>query len=152
MMPRLPLLLRANLYRLKRDYGAPVDIYKCLSADTDVQTGVRTVIVEVVHVPLAICLPATQRRKDSVSIQKTGLYDVCVRDFIVPRESIGATTQLTEDDWVVERGRRYQVARVEDYGTLGAWLITGRELIGEVPQQVIEVRAESVVKAMSHGE
>jgi hypothetical protein len=151
-MGQLPLLLRANLYRLKRDYGSPLDIYKCLNAETDTQTGARVITVQVAHIPLAVCLPTTQRRKEALRGKKEGAYDVCVREFIVPRADAGDLTTLTDDDWVVAGGRRFQVAAVEDYGVIGAWLITGRELVGEVPQQIVEIKAESAVGAKSYGE
>jgi hypothetical protein len=51
------------LYKLKRQYGAKVTLYKTLTSDVNPQTGKRTTTRKVVPITLAIVLPDTLARK-----------------------------------------------------------------------------------------
>jgi hypothetical protein len=64
-----------------------------------------------------------------------GARDMSVRDFIVDRKDTVGLTTLNADDWIVYQNRKFQVSTVEAYEFNAAWLITAKELSGEVPQQ-----------------
>ena len=140
---------------LKRDYGCPIDIYKLVGAQTDVRTGVRTVSVSVYHVQRAIVLPTTTRRKGLLrkmaagteairDFQASGSYDVGDASLIVDRADVPASLKLSADDWIVYEGRKYPVQTVEEF-VMGGWIITVGELVGEVPTQVFDIKAESTI-------
>jgi len=65
----------------------------------------------------------------------SGARDMSTRDFIVDRKDAIGLTGLTSDDWLVYKNRKFQVVTVEAYEFDAAWLITAKELAGEVPQQ-----------------
>jgi hypothetical protein len=115
---------------------------------------VRTVSVEVVHVLRAVKLPSKLSRRDAAraTAKKSGLYDVNVCDFIIDYNDVGDLATLTDDDWIVAKGCKYQVSTVETCEANHGWIVTGRELVGEVPQQVIVVRAGSSVGVTTNGE
>jgi hypothetical protein len=144
MLNRMPPLV---LYKLKRDYGGPIDIYKLVSSETNARTGQKVVTTNVVHISRAIIMPAGYSRTKPFSGQQQdtrGLRDVSVRDFIVDRKDARNLDTLTSDDWLVHKGLKYQVKTVEadDVG----WVIAAKE-IGEVPQQTISVQTDDRVWA-----
>lgn len=51
------------LYKLKRQYGAKVTLYKTLAGDFNAQTGRKTTTRKVIPINLAIVLPDTLARK-----------------------------------------------------------------------------------------
>jgi hypothetical protein len=140
---------RQALYTLKREYGATIDIYKLVSSDTDVRTGQKTIVKTVVHVPRAIVMPEKTDRtsKHSISLISSnkefvtgGTTDIGTRDFIIDRRDTPTIPDLTDDDWVVYNGRKFQIATVQAFEVDAGWIIGTRELVGEVPEQIINVQ------------
>jgi hypothetical protein len=146
--------IRQALYQLKKEYGAPIDIYKLLSSKTDARTGEKIVTKTVTHVRRAIVVPSrtdrvANRTISLISANKQfvtgGHYDVNQRDFIIDRRDVPALPELTADDWIVYNRRKYQVKTVESFEVDAGWVVTARELVGEVPEQIFDLRAESIL-------
>lgn len=144
--------IRQALYSLKREYGAPIDIYKLLSTDTDVRTGQKTLLKSATHIRRAPVLPSKIVRtvNQSISLISSnkqlvtgGTYDLSKRDFLVDRLDAPNLPTLTADDWIVYDGRKWQIESVEDFEVHAGWIITGRELVGEIPEQIFNLRAEN---------
>jgi hypothetical protein len=124
---------------LKREYGGPIDIYKLVDSQTDVRTGQKTVTTSVYHIRRAVILPAGWSRAKRPPISSAnkdyvagGAHDTNTRDFIVDRKDAPGLT-LTPDDWIVCKGRKYQVSKVEAFEFDSGWIITAKESVGEVP-------------------
>ena len=144
--------IRQSLYQLKKDYGAPIDIYKLVASETDARTGEKVITKTVTHVRRAVVVPS---RIDRIANQTISLisankqfvtgghYDVNQRDFIIDRRDAPRLPELTADDWIVYNRRKYQVKTVEAFEVDAGWVITARELVGEVPEQIFTLRAES---------
>ncbi len=146
--------IRAALYQMKKDYGASIDIYKLVSSATDVRTGEKVVTKTVTHVRRAIIVPAkidrvAQQTISVISANKQfvtgGTYDVSQREFIIDRRDVPTLPELTADDWIVFNRRKYQIKNVEAFEYDTGWVITARELVGEVPEQIFDLRAESFI-------
>jgi hypothetical protein len=146
--------IRQALYQMKKDYGAPIDIYKLVSSTTDPRTGIHTVSKTVTHVRRAVVLPSkidriAQQTISVISANKEfvtgGHYDANQRDFIIDRRDVPVLPELTADDWIVYNNRKYQVKSVELFEVDAGWIVVGRELVGEVPEQIFELRAESTL-------
>jgi hypothetical protein len=149
---QLNYLQRGSLYQLKRQYGGTIDIYKLVESDTDVRTGEKTVTKNVYHVERAIVLPARRSRVAEQSISQIssdkafvmgGSYDMRSRNFIVDRRDVPSLPDLTADDWIVYRNTKFQIQLVESFEYDAGWVITARELVGEVPEQIIFARADN---------
>ena len=146
--------IRQALYQLKKDYGAPIDIYKLVSSETDARTGEKVITKTVTHVRRAVIVPS---RIDRIANQTISLisankqfvtgghYDVNQRDFIIDRHDVPALPELTADDWIVYNRRKYQVKTVECFEVDAGWVVTARELVGEVSEQIFNLRAESTL-------
>jgi len=69
-------------------------------------------------------------------------YDANSRDFIIDRRDTRLLLTLTSDDWLVYGGRKYQLVEIEASEFDSLWVITARELVGEVPEDVSDVRVD----------
>lgn len=132
--------IRQALYSLKRQYGAQIDIFKHAGTTTDVRTGVKTISKSRVRVPRGIVMPVKRDRAvmqgiSAISANKEfvmgGTFDVGVRTFILDRRDCPAITSLTADDWLVYRGKKYQIKDVETDEVEASWIINARVLEGE---------------------
>ncbi len=144
--------IRQALYQLKKDYGAPIDIYRLISSETNVRTGEKVITKTVTHVHRAVVVPAridrtAQQSISLISANKQfvtgGSYDSAQRDFIIDRRDVRTLPELTADDWIVYNNRKYQVKTVEAFEIDAGWVITARELVGEQPERIIEEHVRS---------
>lgn len=140
--------IRRTLYALKRQYGGMIDVHKLLTSQTDVRTGLKVQTVTVTRVARAVVLPGHTARKvirgiSLISANKTmvmgGSYDAQSRDFIIECRDAPLLSTLTADDWIVYNGRKYQVVEVVSFEFNAAWVVTAKELVGEVPSQIFAV-------------
>jgi len=140
------------LYMLKREYGGPIDIYKLVDSRTDVRTGEKVVTTSGHHISRAIILPAGISRVRMPAISSAnkdyvagGAHDSSLREFIVDRKDAPGLTTLTADDWIVFKGRKHQVSKIESFEFDSGWIITTKESVGEALQQVFPVKVDSLM-------
>ena len=140
------------LYRLIRDYGNPIEIYKQGAPTLDTQTGARTVPKTVTPVTAAV-LPAKFARETFRNVAVTGAnrefafggaYDTSLRVFLV-RSSDAPGLVLTEDDWIVYAGMKYGIKQIDTVEFDMGWIVTAKALVGEQPARIIAVRADDYV-------
>jgi hypothetical protein len=147
--PNLNRELRLTLYQLKKEYGAPVDVYKLDSSTTDYKTGVKTATKSVISVRLAVVMPATTMRKMFQGISYLSAskpfasqggqgWDGTTRAFIFEGRDLPGYDWEVED-WIVYRDRRYDVSEIELLEHDSGWLIIGKEVKGVVPERIIQL-------------
>ncbi len=145
-------LQRAGMYRFKRSYGFPIDLYKLVSSVADPRTGKIVVTTRMFHVPKAVVLAGAQSRKQLArkmaagteaarDFAASGSYDTNLLDFIIDRKDVPRDLELTSDDWIIHDNRKYQVVK---FGGVEkeSWTVTARELVGEIPIQTPALKAE----------
>jgi hypothetical protein len=151
-----PIIAQA-LYVLKRSYGAPVDIYVQGAVTSDTTTGNRTVDKTVYPIDLAIVLPSKLSRTDKRSISlisankamvQGGFYDTTTRKFIIDRSDVPDLATLTENDWLVYKGRKYQFESIQEFEDDAGWVITGKAVLGERPAQIFLVSADNLMSVV----
>jgi len=137
--------IRRTLYSLKRQYGNRVDVYQLNEAETNYQTGVKTVDKTVNIVRKCIVLPVKIAREvvqtiSHISANKMfimgGTFDAGTRMFIIDTRDMPDNYEFTNDDWIVYKGRRYDIKSFEEFEQHTAWTIIGREVKGVRPEQV----------------
>lgn len=137
--------LRQLLYSLKMEYGTAIVIYKLVSSSTDERTGLKSTVITPYKVRRAIVLPNTITRIDIKSsalvasnreFSQGGLVDSGKRPFIIDRRDLPHLPTLSADDWIVYDNRKFQVSDVEQLAEAG-WQIFGKELVGEVPENLL---------------
>lgn len=148
-----------TLYMLKRQYGGCIDIYRRLGGETDHETGIVTVEKDVITVKRAIILPAkvvriTDQTISVISANKQfvygGSYNKGTRLFIIDRRDVPQldlkTFELTEEDWIVYDGRKYEIKEFELIEFDAAWAVTGEAVIGDVPEQIFKLAADNLIR------
>jgi len=155
--------MQIALYALKRQYGGPIVIYRLLTSEVDPKTGEATVETIATRVKRAIVLPATMTREvvrnisvisaDKLMVQGGG-FDSSKRVFIIDRRD-ARDLVVSQDDWLVYNGRKYQFEKIEEMEFDSGWIITGKVLLGETDletgllqsvdgEDTIEVESEAV--------
>lgn len=137
--------IKATLYALKQQYkGGPVSVYTFSGTTTDSETGEKVVNKDVTVVRQVIILPAKVSREVVQSISQIsankafvygGSFDSRARTFIFDRTDIPGLV-IKDDDWLVFRGRKYEIKNIQEFEDEAAYVIVGRQIIGEVPEQI----------------
>lgn len=149
----LKQLMRRTLYSLKRQYSSSIDIYTINSTTTNPETGVVGIDKDVVHLKRAIVLPARMTRDVKKSISQIssnkmfvvgGTYDAGRRIFIVDRRDTSDLT-LTSNSYLVYKKRKYEIESFQEFEFEAGWSIVGRELVGEVPEQIYLLSADNLL-------
>ena len=149
--------MRAVLYGLKRDYGGRIDVYKKGAVTSNARTGERTINKSVTLIDRAIILPADVARREVrgislISANKNlvmgGGYDNSVRVFIVDRRDT-PDLSLSKDDWIVFENLKYEIHSFDDFEFDTGWVITAKALLGEVPEQIRLLAADSLLDMSS---
>lgn len=131
--------IRRVLYALKRQYGGTVTIYQNGSVTTDTKTGETTRTKTATRIHRAVVLPETISRevKQSISLISAnkqmvtgGGYEAGKRLFIVERRDC-PNLVLKQSDWLAYHGRKYAIENFEEYEFDAAYIIHGKELVGE---------------------
>jgi len=144
--------IQRTLYMMKRQYGGTIDIYTLVSSATDQETGIITSVRDVVHVDRAIVLPARIQKEVRKSISQIsankmfvvgGTYDASRRIFIIDRDDVDI--DLTNNTYIVYRNRKYEIESYQEYEFDAGWIVVGRELMGEIPEQIYLLRADNLL-------
>jgi|WetSurMetagenome_2_1015567.scaffolds.fasta_scaffold55140_3 hypothetical protein len=137
------------LYCLKRDFGGPIDIYQLGSPTVDLTTGIKTSTPTRIHVRRAVILPAKMLRS-KIAVRGTANSDVLnladfgTREFIIERKDVRGYTPCV-DDWIIYQVTRYQMAAIEEFECGDGWVVTGKEIVGVMPQQQLAMSIHSQV-------
>lgn len=143
------------LYALKRQYGGSIEIYKKGTQSTDYDRGTKTIQKEVYPIRRAIILPVKVAREavqtiSVISANKAFVvgqtYDASTRMFIVDRRDVPDLPELGEDDWIVYEGLKYEINQFELFEFGSAYVITGRAVHGDVPEQIHVVSADNLIR------
>lgn len=151
--------MQVALYALKRQYGGPIAIYRLLSSEVDSKTGEATVRTQITRVRRAAILPAMMTRNvvrniSVISADKQmvqgGSYDTSKRVFVIDRRD-ARSLMLSQDDWLVWDGHKFQFEKIEELEFQTGWIITGKVLLGETDletnlQQSLEASDDFVVE------
>lgn len=151
--PNLNREMRQTLYQLKKEYGAPCDVYKLDSASTDYKTGAKTATKSVISVRKAVVMPALTMRKIFQGISYLSAskpfaslggqgWDGTSRAFIFEGRDLPGYDWEVED-WIVYRDKRYDVAEIEELEHDSGWLIIGKMVKGVVPERIIQINVVS---------
>lgn len=155
--------IRRILYALKRQFGATIIVYQNGSVSTDTKTGEVARTKAATRIQRAVILPEIISRevKQSISLISAnkqmvtgGGYEAGKRLFIIDRRDC-PNLVLKESDWLVYHGRKYAIENFEEYEFDAAYIIHGKELVGESiggGATVAEADSQLTVTAQAEGE
>lgn len=152
-MNRLPSFMRRVMYRLKRDYGSPVDIYHETSDGVDLTTGKRTVQKTKWHVRRGVPLPTAIHRDSvfSAALKSEFQYGQSVqlgdKTLLLDRGDLPKDFVLGTENWfMIIDNRRYEVSRVEEYEYRLAYFVVLKELKGAPLGRIIEIKVSDCIR------
>jgi hypothetical protein len=140
-------MIKSLIYQLKRQYGGRIDIYKFLGSTVDLCTGAAVTEKTLTEVTRAVVLPARAMRNFIQSISKIsvdkafvygGTYDRRIRMFLVDRLD-APDLELSNDDWVVYDGKKYEIKHFDEFEFGSLWVIMGQAVVGDVPEQIFNI-------------
>lgn len=150
--PILNRLIRQTIYDLKHRFGGAITVYKVVDSTTDYKTGVKSIDTTSWAVRKAIILPNQLTReifqgisylsasKAFASLGGQG-WDEATRSFIVDGKDLPGH-QWDIEDWIVYRGKRYDIETIEVLEWDTGWLIVGKEIKGQLSGGGTQVNVE----------
>ncbi len=133
--------IKLILYRLKRNYGVPIQIYTPTTSTSNILTGVVTRVYKIVAVPKAIVLSGDQIRTFTYDLSYIatnrnftygGFFDRTLRLFILENE-------VTSDDHIIYDNKRYEVKEVTTIPEGSGYVVLGNEIAEAAEFEVHEV-------------
>ena len=131
--------IRRVLYALKRQYGGSIVVYQNGAVTTDTKTGEVARTKTATRIQRAIVLPVTLSRevKQSISLISAnkqmvtgGGFESGKRLFIIERRDC-PNLVLHKTDWLAYNSRKYAIENFQEYEFDAAYIIHGKELVGE---------------------
>lgn len=151
----VPRRVRQTIYKLKRLYGATIRLYKQGDKTVDLRTGQITWTGrDVCTVNRAIVLPVKLDRIQTQTISMIsadkqfvygGTYDIGTRKFFIDPRDLVKGYEIAMDDWLVYRGKKYEIKSVMNNEFDSLWEVTAVEMTGVVPDQIHELTGYSIV-------
>lgn len=145
------------LYKLKRNYGYPLDLYKILETSEDVATGKKTVRRARHHLHKAIILTAAELKRQYqydmsyVAVNQRfsygAFYDTEALFLIIDCVDLPRGLVLTLDDFAIYKHKRYNFDKVEPLEQNLAYMIKMRESKGAVAGEIHEVSVTNILMA-----
>ena len=163
--PTLNRLIRQTIYDLKHRFGAEVTVYKVVDSTTNYKTGAKSIDTTSRAVRKAIVLPSTLSReifqsvsylsasKSFASLGGQG-WDETSRGFIFDGRDL-QDYDFELEDWIVYRGKRYDIQTIEALEWDTGWMIVAKEVKGQVSgggPQVDVAQSLPVTQAVSETE
>lgn len=147
----LTRLIRQSMYALKRQFGGRIDVYRLNDTETDLKTGVKTIDKDCFHIRRAVILPVRISRDvvqsiSQISANKKFVYgasfDAGKRTFVIDSRDLPNGFRFGNDDWIVYRSRRYDLAAIQELEFEAGWIIEGAEVMGRRPEQSFNANAD----------
>ncbi len=132
--------VKRTIYRLKRSYGVPLDLYTQTLGDTDTRTGEKTISYTKAHIRKAIVQPARTHREfvydlAYISANKDfttgGFFDASDRRVILDRSDLPADWVMNNDQFVIFDNRRFDVKSYYEFETNTGYILVLRESVGQ---------------------
>ena len=151
--------VRRILYKLKRNYGYALDLYKILSTTENVETGAKTVNRVRHHLRKAVILtPAELKRQYQYDMSYVAVnqrfsygafYDTEALFLIIDCNDLPRGLELTLEDFAIYKHKRYNFDKVEPLEQNLAIMIKMRESKGQTVGEIHQVSVTNTL-AVDH--
>lgn len=147
--PLLHRMIKQTLYDLKLRFGSPVSIYRLVNSTTDYRLGTVTATQTSIDVKKCVVLPANTIRDLAQSIsyisankpfvwQGDGGWDENTRVFIFEGSDL-RDYEILMEDWIIYRGKRFDIANIEQLEHRAGWAVMAKEVVGSEPDIITQV-------------
>ncbi len=132
--------VKRTIYRLKRTYGVPMDLYAQTLGQTNTQTGQKTITYEKVRIKRVIVQPARTHREfvydlAFISANKDfttgGFFDASDRRIIIDANDLPSNWVMDNDQFVIFNNRRFDVKSYFEFETDAGYILVIRETVGQ---------------------
>lgn len=127
------------LYKLKLDYGTPIDIYRYGSQIVDTRTGIIEKPKTVIKISLAVVLDNTTKRqfKPTTQFGYGGYYDTDKHVCILDAEDVPFDFKPAMEDYIVHNNTRWTISSISELISSYGWLIMMKDTKGVPPAQLL---------------
>ncbi len=140
MTPGGATYIKNVLYRLKLDYGTPIDIYRYGSQTVDTRTGVIEKPKTVINISLAVVLDQGSKRQfvfDGTQFKYGGYFDTDKHVCIIDVEDVPVDFTPTMEDYIVHDGKRWAISSITELISEYGWVLMMKETQGVPPAQLL---------------
>lgn len=134
------------LYRLKRDFGETVDIYRSTGQTIDLETGRLVTSKTKLKIRRAILLPSRVARdyikeigysSDSKNAKYQGIFDSTQRFLVIDRHDLkGIFKTLTTADWIVFNHMRWEISEIDLFEQNTAYWLIIKKVTGATKYEI----------------
>jgi len=151
--------IRRTIYRLKRQYGLPVDLYSQTLGATNLETGAKSSTLDKVVIKRAIVQPARNHRDfvydlAYISANKDfttgGFFDASDRRIIIDARDLPSSWVMDADQFVIYNNQRYDIKSFYEFEEGMGYILVVRATIGqkihrlEEPVSIVRLRQTAV--------
>lgn len=148
---QLQQMVRLILYKLKRDYGFPVDLYRSIS-NFNPATGEKNITKTKYSINRAVVLPADLSRKFAYDLGYLAAnknftygagYDINQQGILIDTIDLPIDFKINLDDYIICDHKRYDIKTVDTAEHKLAYFLIVRGVEGGQVGEVHEVKAFS---------
>lgn len=150
--------IKRCIKQMKREYGGSITVYRLDTATTNYDTGAKTSTRTSVFIRRAVVLPATLTRDviqtiSMISANKKvvtgGSFTPADRHIIIDRSDVPSTFEISDDDWIVYEGKRYDILSIDEYEYKTAWLVKVKRIEGAEVYEDHHAKANGYLLSMT---
>lgn len=147
--------LRSLLYKLKRQFGKTIDIYRLDSSVVNRETGKKTIVKTKYTIKKAIVLTNQEARsfqydKSYISAAKNFTYgawfDVDSRLFIIDSVDLPVGFKILIDDFIIFGQQRFEIKNATIADTGYYMSVMGKSVEGGIVGQIHDVAAGNILR------
>lgn len=141
MSPGGASYIKNVLYKLKLDYGTPIDIYRYGSQTVDTRTGEIEHPKTVINIALAVVLDEGSKRQfvpsKNTNFDYGGYFDTDKHVCIIDAEDVPCDFTPTLEDYIVHAQKRWAISSITELISSYGWVILMKETQGVPPAQLL---------------
>lgn len=147
--------LKNNIYRLKREYGFPLEVYRHLGQVLDIETGTHVYNREKINVRRGIVLPGNQHRdvlhsptiaSGTLGFAYGGDFEITDRVFILDSKDLPSNFLLTLQDYIIWEDKRYDFRLLSQLEQKTGYYVVGKEVKGSLRYAIIDKKLETITQ------
>lgn len=144
------------LYKLKRDYGEGIDVYRSLGETVDLATGKKVSIKTKQHVRRAILLPSRVARDfvkqagyagNITNAKYQGLFDSSQRQIVIDKTDLHDQFKtLTTADWIIFNHIRWEISEIDEFEQNIAYWLLVKQVKGAPKYEIHTLHVKDQIK------
>lgn len=147
-------MVRKVIYRLKRDYGFSLTIYKIIDTDLNLKTGKKRRIIKFKKINKAVLLPSRMFRAfvydlsyiaAAKNFTSGGFFDPNDRVILIDWQDT-RDFEIEIDDYIIYDNHQYLVSEVREFEYRAAYLLKVREVKGS---KILDVANQNMISTIT---